>query len=321
MIVSMNGWVVKQLRAKIIEDLREFVEDGYFDGELEKFKLNVGIENSGHYSHELRWGYLASKLGTGLFFHSDAIMTARQVAAAEVLMNLGMLAGAEAFYGIAMPLSQRAKAAGVSDENAGVAAEQCRNEVIPSLSDNVVGALEQYLRYLAPSEANPFVSLLTLQALPPLEETIDTRYEYDFVLSFAGEDRNSGPEELKKLLEKEHVNVFYDKDNDAELWGQDLYQKFAKIYGEKSLFFIPFISKNYIEKVWCKHELSQAQARAFKSTTEYILPLRLDDTEVPGINKTTGYIDLRILSIAQVAQLCLQKLSAKKESITKSLAL
>jgi hypothetical protein len=132
-------------------------------------------------------------------------------------------------------------------------------------------------------------------------------YKYDFGLSFAGEDRKY-PEKLALLLEEEHVRVFYDRNEEADLWGQDLYQGFQKIYGQECRFFIPFVSANYIAKRWPRHELKQAQARDFKSNVEYILPLQLDDTELPGINDTTAYIDLRNRSIEDVAQLCLRKL-------------
>ena len=132
-------------------------------------------------------------------------------------------------------------------------------------------------------------------------------YKYDFGLSFAGEDREHA-EKLAELLKGERVRVFYDHDEEAELWGQDLYQKFQQIYGQECRFFIPFVSANYILKRWPKHELKQAQARDFKSDIEYILPLRLDDTELPGINETTAYVDLRNKSIEEVSQLCLTKL-------------
>jgi hypothetical protein len=133
-------------------------------------------------------------------------------------------------------------------------------------------------------------------------------YKYDFALSFAGEDRAKA-EELASRLKQEKVRVFYDMDKQADLWGQDLYQKFQQIYGKESRFFIPFVSANYVAKRWPKHELRQAQARDFKSDVEYILPLRLDDSELPGLNDTTGYVDLRKTSLAEVANLCLKKLA------------
>lgn len=135
-------------------------------------------------------------------------------------------------------------------------------------------------------------------------------YKYDFGLSFAGEDRASA-KKLAEILKSEGVRVFYDHDEEADMWGRDLYQKFQQIYGLECRFFIPFVSKNYLAKRWPMHELKQAQARDFKSDTEYILPLRLDDSELPGINETTGYVDLRIRPIEDVAQLCLKKLIQK----------
>jgi hypothetical protein len=132
-------------------------------------------------------------------------------------------------------------------------------------------------------------------------------YKYDFGLSFAGEDRQYA-QDLADRLRVDGINIFYDRDEEAELWGQDLYQRFQKIYGEECRFFIPFISSNYLAKKWPKHELKQAQARDFKSDIEYILPLRLDDSLLPGLNETTGYIDLREKSISEVAELCAKKL-------------
>jgi hypothetical protein len=50
-------------------------------------------------------------------------------------------------------------------------------------------------------------------------------FKYDFALSFAGEQREIA-EQLARLLQSESVRVFYDKDAQADLWGQDLYQTF-----------------------------------------------------------------------------------------------
>lgn len=132
-------------------------------------------------------------------------------------------------------------------------------------------------------------------------------YKYDFGLSFAKEQREMA-EKLAVLLKNQNINVFYDDYEQADLWGEDLYQEFQNIYGVQCRFFIPFISAQYIERLWPKHELKQAQARDFKSDTTYILPLRFDDTIVPGLNDTTGYIDFRTTTMEKVAELCLTKL-------------
>lgn len=131
-------------------------------------------------------------------------------------------------------------------------------------------------------------------------------FEYDVALSFAGEDR-AVAEELRNLLTQRGIRVFYDQDAQASLWGKDLYQHLQTIYRDKAAFCVVLISQHYVQKHWTRHELQQAQARAFAADQEYILPLRLDDTPVPGINPTTGYLDLRKLGLANVALLVCQK--------------
>ena len=49
--------------------------------------------------------------------------------------------------------------------------------------------------------------------------------------------------------------------------------------------------------------------RAFEENEEYILPVRLDDTEIPGILPTIGYLDLRSMSIDKIYQALVEKLS------------
>jgi hypothetical protein len=53
-----------------------------------------------------------------------------------------------------------------------------------------------------------------------------------------------------------------------------------------------FISKNYAHKLWPTHERQSMQARAFQEHQEYILPARFDDTPIPGVLPTVGYISL-----------------------------
>lgn len=156
----MDWWIVKQLRATILTDLHDFIPKNYFEREADRLKLHNGLKNSAHYSREFRWGYLASKLGKRLFFESTIIMSAKQVSASELLMNLGLLAIAEAIKGSTSQLSNNAKIKDVPDGNAGEVARQMEEQHIPTFIDNTRGALEQYLRYLTPLEAKPFLSLL-----------------------------------------------------------------------------------------------------------------------------------------------------------------
>jgi hypothetical protein len=77
-----------------------------------------------------------------------------------------------------------------------------------------------------------------------------------------------------------------------------------------------FISEAYSRKLWTNHERQSAQARAFRSHQEYILPARFDDTDIPGIRETTGYIDLSQHTPTNLAKLILAKIGATIDGTT-----
>ena len=132
--------------------------------------------------------------------------------------------------------------------------------------------------------------------------------EFDVALSFAGEDR-AYAEALAVLLNSGGYTFFYDKYERAELWGKNLYVHLTTVYKDKADYCVVFLSENYARKLWTRLELRSAQARAFEENREYILPVRLDDTEIEGILPTVGYLDLREVSIEEVYQELTQKLS------------
>ncbi|WP_051931265.1 toll/interleukin-1 receptor domain-containing protein [Gillisia sp. Hel_I_29] len=131
--------------------------------------------------------------------------------------------------------------------------------------------------------------------------------EYDIAISFAGEDRKIA-EEIAEKLNASGIKVFYDAYEKATLWGKDLYEHLNDVYKNKATFCLMVISTNYREKQWTNHERKAAQARAFSQNKEYILPLKLDDTEIPGLNETIGYVDLRNSDANEIVGLLKSKL-------------
>lgn len=130
---------------------------------------------------------------------------------------------------------------------------------------------------------------------------------YDVALSFAGEDRDLA-RKLADLLKERGVTAFYDEDETASLWGKNLYEHLADVYSEKARYCVMFVSQHYVRKRWTNHERENAQARAFRERQEYILPLKLDDTSIPGLPDTVGHVDVRHVSIGRVADLICEKL-------------
>jgi hypothetical protein len=131
--------------------------------------------------------------------------------------------------------------------------------------------------------------------------------QFDVALSFAGEDRNY-VEEVASNLREMGIKVFYDKYEIVTLWGKNLLDHLQDIYQNKAKYTVMFISKNYAEKVWSNHERKSAQARAFLSNQDYILPARFDNTEIPGILPTIGYIALSEYPAIEFAKLIKEKI-------------
>jgi hypothetical protein len=131
-------------------------------------------------------------------------------------------------------------------------------------------------------------------------------YEYDVVLSFAGENR-AYVDEVAAALQLRNITVFYDEFEKVNLWGKDLVEHLDQIYRVKGRYCVMFISQFYAVKAWPTQERRSAQARAFQSSKEYILPARFDDTEIPGVLPTVGYIDLNGYTPDQFADLVVAK--------------
>jgi hypothetical protein len=135
----------------------------------------------------------------------------------------------------------------------------------------------------------------------------DNHEKYDIAISFAGEDRILAEEIANKLKSKE-ISVFYDTFEQDKLWGKNLYDYLSEVYREKSKFCLMLLSKHYKDKLWTNHERKSAQARAFRENREYILPIKIDDTEILGIPETVGYLDIRNHKVDDIIELIMKKL-------------
>jgi hypothetical protein len=134
------------------------------------------------------------------------------------------------------------------------------------------------------------------------------KQKYHVALSFAGEDREY-VQRVAAQLASEGVDVFYDKFEEATLWGKNLYTHLQDVYENKALFTVMFISEHYKKKLWPNHERESAQARAFESNQEYILPAFFDESvKVPGLPRTIGHISLLGRTPEDLAALIVKKL-------------
>jgi hypothetical protein len=133
------------------------------------------------------------------------------------------------------------------------------------------------------------------------------QFDYDVAFSFAGEDRRI-VEPLADRLKQQNVSVFYDRDKQAQTWGENLQEYLADVYLKQARFCVMFVSQNYAEKMWTSHERRAAMARAIEQKRAYILPIRLDQTELDGLLPSVAYINFSDHTEEEIVGMILEKL-------------
>ncbi|MDE2875058.1 MAG: TIR domain-containing protein [Gemmatimonadota bacterium] len=133
---------------------------------------------------------------------------------------------------------------------------------------------------------------------------------YQVALSFAGEQRDY-VEEVARHLQSRSIAVFYDGFEEVGLWGRSGVEAFHAAFAEQSAYVVMFISEAYVSKAWPSHERRSALSRMIEEEDQYILPVRFDDTRVPGLPADTLYLSAHDYTTAQLATMIAQKLGVQ----------
>lgn len=136
-------------------------------------------------------------------------------------------------------------------------------------------------------------------------------FDYDVALSFSGSDR-AYAEKLADQLRLNGITVFYDRAEQADLWGRNLQIHLAELYRLRARYCIILVSASYVTSRWTKVELEAALAREFERGDTYILPVRLDHTELSGLLPTRGFVDARQESKEGIAAMVKSKLTTQR---------
>lgn len=103
---------------------------------------------------------------------------------------------------------------------------------------------------------------------------------YDLAVSFAGEQRDYVRRTVD-VCKQLGLRVFYDKDKNNEWWGGNFIREQRIVYSSQTRYFVPFISAEYLAKPIPMDEFSAAMMTAVKQGDGYILPVLMDDAEIP----------------------------------------
>lgn len=103
--------------------------------------------------------------------------------------------------------------------------------------------------------------------------------EYDFAVSFAGENRGLASE-IAKQLSLLDAHVFYDEHFEANFLGRAWSAQFERIFGRDSRLVICLLDKHYRDKIWPTFERECFLPRVPDGD---VIPVFLDDTNFVGI--------------------------------------
>lgn len=132
-------------------------------------------------------------------------------------------------------------------------------------------------------------------------------FKFDFAISYAGEEVGIA-KDLFQLLRDKGAKVFFAKNEKVYLLGKSLTSELDYIFGPYTKFAIPIVSKQYVQKYWTKFEFNISKMEQRKRGFEFILPIRLDDVILEGLEGDIFYIDLRKEGFLDTAEIMMRKL-------------
>jgi len=132
-------------------------------------------------------------------------------------------------------------------------------------------------------------------------------FKFDFAISYAGEEVGIA-KDLFQLLRDKGAKVFFAKNEKIYLLGKSLTSELDYIFGPYTKFVIPIVSKHYVQKYWTKFEFNISKMEQRKRGFEFILPIRLNDVTLEGLEGDIFYIDLRKEGFLDTAEIMMRKL-------------
>lgn len=122
-----------------------------------------------------------------------------------------------------------------------------------------------------------------------IEKNQKTRKRSQVFLSYASADRDSAREIASQLI-NEGLNVWFDQ---FELQPEDSITSVIEQVISASDYLIVLLSPNSVNSTWVNQELNLALEREFKTRDITLLPILLEDCDVPSNLASRQYLDFR----------------------------
>ena len=114
--------------------------------------------------------------------------------------------------------------------------------------------------------------------------------EYDVAISYASQQAEY-VKSVATYLKSTGIKTFFAPFEEIDMWGRKIDEYLQETYFSKALICVMFVSKDYVGSDWCKLESQSAFDRQKKQGL-YILPVRFDDTELPGLDAGIHYLSV-----------------------------
>jgi hypothetical protein len=124
---------------------------------------------------------------------------------------------------------------------------------------------------------------------------------FDVALSYSGKNRAEA-RALAVAIQRRNLTVFYDEWFKADTWGEELTQLLPQLYLNAKLC-IPLISRDYAEGPYTKREFQAVLEKELRSGVVAMLPIRLDDTQMPGLSTARAFVDFNTESCDAIADM------------------
>ncbi len=131
--------------------------------------------------------------------------------------------------------------------------------------------------------------------------------KYDFALSFSGTDRAVADRLFEILSGDYELSVFYDKNEQHRIIGQDVEEYLKPIYRSEAKYIVALLGKDYPTRVWTKFESEQFRKRFAEGA---VIPIWFKDappgmfdesSRIGGIElDPTGDVDRQLQDIAAI---------------------
>jgi len=130
----------------------------------------------------------------------------------------------------------------------------------------------------------------------------NTDFRFDFALSFAGQDRHIAKSLRDELTAKGH-RVFYDRDFEHEMLGQNGADYLRDIYSSQARYCLVVLSRSYEQSTWAQLEKESIQSRQIRGDQGILIPICSSDFLPPWLPETRVYFNLAARPISELFEI------------------